>query len=159
VSIDLDDGGRAVTSPASPPFVGALLRLCWHRARRHMNDAIRPNGFTDLQDAHLVVFQYPLPDGVRPSDLARQLRISRQATNYLIAQLEELGYVRRRASPDSERRLIYLTDRGWRVVDAIYASLRQLQEQWADRVGHARFGDFMDVLRVLSADERQADFR
>lgn len=43
--------------------------------------------------------------------------------------------------------------RGWRVVDTIYASPRQLPEQWADKVGRDRFGDFMEVLRVLSAEE------
>jgi DNA-binding MarR family transcriptional regulator len=153
MSIDRDEDRHLEPSqPSSPPFVGALLRLCWQHARRRISDAIRADGFGDLQDAHLIVFQYPLPDGVRPSDLARQLRISRQATNYLIAQLEELGYLQRRASPESDRRLVYLTERGWRVVDSIYASLRQLQEEWANKVGHKRFSDFMRVLRVLSTE-------
>jgi len=31
------------------------------------------------------VFSYPPPDGIRPSDLARRLNISRQAANHLIA--------------------------------------------------------------------------
>ncbi|HEX2137413.1 MAG TPA: MarR family transcriptional regulator [Microvirga sp.] len=139
-----------------PPFIGALLRLCWQRVREHMHAAIRAAGFTDLQEAHFAVFSYPLPDGVRPSELARQLRMSRQATNYLLGQLEQLGYVERRAAPGSERRRVYLTERGWRVVDAIYASLRELQEQWALEVGQDRFRAFMDVLRQLAAREAQA---
>jgi DNA-binding MarR family transcriptional regulator len=142
-------------APPSPPFVGALLRLCWQRVRRHMNEAIRTEGFTDLPDSHLIFFQYPLPDGVRPSDLARQLRMSRQATNYLIAQMEALGYLERRASTEGERRLVYLTARGWRVVDTIYVSLRALQEQWAEKVGRQRFDDLMEVLRTLAEEDER----
>ena len=149
---------RSVQVPyksAAPPFIGALLRLCWQRVRAHMHEAIRPGSFTDLQEAHFAVFSYPLPDGVRPSELARQLRVSRQATNYLIGQLEELGYLEGRSTSDRDQRLVYLTERGWRVADTIYASLRQLQERWADEVGRERFSDFMDVLRLLSTEDQQ----
>ena len=136
-----------------PPFVGALLRLCWQRARNHMHLAIRAAGFTDLQEPHLAVFSYPLPDGVRPSELARQMRMSRQATNYLVGQLEELGYLERRAALGSERRLVYMTTRGWSVAETIYTALRQLQEEWAVDVGHDRFSVFLDVLRRLAEPE------
>src|SRR5687768_9998285 len=110
-----------------PPFVGALLRICWQRARRHMHRGVRAAGFPDLQEAHFAVFSYPLPDGVRPSELARRMGMSRQATNYLVGQLEELGYLERRAAPGRDRKLVYLTGRGWSVAEAIYEALRQLQ--------------------------------
>jgi hypothetical protein len=35
--------------------------------------------------------------------------------------------------------------------------MRELESEWAAKVGAQRFGDFMDVLRLLSAEERQAD--
>jgi DNA-binding MarR family transcriptional regulator len=135
---------------SGPPYVGALLRLCWLRVRARMHDAIRANGFTDLQEAHFAVFSYPLPDGVRPSDLARQLRMSRQATNYLVGQMEALGYLERRVGPHGKRTLVYLTERGWRVAHVIYACLRELQTQWAEEAGRERFRTFMDVLRLLA---------
>jgi DNA-binding MarR family transcriptional regulator len=118
-----------------------------------MHAAIREAGFADLQEAHFSVFSYPLPDGVRPSDLARRMHMSRQAANYLIGQMEELGYLERRAGPGSDRRLVHLTDRGWQVAEVIYASLRRLQEEWAEEVGQERFGDFMAVLREIAARE------
>jgi DNA-binding MarR family transcriptional regulator len=140
---------------ANPPFVGALLRLCWQRARRRIVEAIRAEGFTDLQDAHLVALRYPPPDRVRPSALARQLGMSRQATNYIVAQLEELGYLERRAGPGGARRLIYLTPRGWRVVETIHACMRGLQAEWAAKVGQKRFDVLMAALRELAADEEE----
>jgi len=66
-------------------YVGALLRLCWQRVCARIGDAIRAAGFTDLQETHMQVFSYPPPDGIRPSDLARRLNISRQAANHVIA--------------------------------------------------------------------------
>lgn len=154
MSTDLESENTSEAHGASsPPFIGALLRLSWQRVRGHMHEAIRAAGFADLQDAHFAVFSYPLPNGVRPSDLARQIRMSRQATNYLIAQLEELGYLERRAPEGSERRLVHLTGRGWQVADTIHACLQQLQAQWADEVGSERFSVFMDVLRHLSKED------
>lgn len=148
---------RAGGAEDGPPFVGALLRLCWRRVRDRLHEAIRGAGFTDLQDPHLAVFSYPLPDGVRPSELAHKIGMSRQATNYLIGQMEELGYLERRATKGGgERRLVYLTDRGWQVGDVIFACLRDLEAEWAEEIGPERFGDFMDVLRRLAAAEQQA---
>ncbi|MGP8232311.1 MAG: MarR family winged helix-turn-helix transcriptional regulator [Methylovirgula sp.] len=133
-----------------PPFFGALLRIVWQHVRERMLQAIHDAGFRDFQEAHFAVFSYPLPDGVRPSELARQKRMSRQAINYLIGQLEELGYIERRASGESDRRLIYLSPRGRRVADTIFECLRQLHGEWAEEVGQKRFDLFLDVLRQLS---------
>ena len=148
----------AASLASAPPRFGALLRLCGQHARGYVTDAIRAAGFADLQDAHLVVFQYPIPDGVRPSDLARHIRMSRQATNYLITQLEQLGYLERRCLPDNDRRLVHLTARGRHVFETIFAALRDLQHQWEKKVGRKRFAEFIDVLTTLAEDERQALF-
>ena len=147
-SLGSDAGGEG-----GPPFVGALLRLCWQRVRARMHEAVRAAGFTDLQDAHLAVFSYPLPDGVRPSELARRIGMSRQATNHLLAQMEALGYLERRAPEGGDRRLVHLTERGLRVGETIFACLRDLQAEWAAEIGQEHFRDFMDVLRRLAAEE------
>ncbi|MBI3707312.1 MAG: winged helix DNA-binding protein [Proteobacteria bacterium] len=89
---------------------------------------------------------------MRPSALARQVNMSRQATNYMIVQLEEMGYLTRRAGPDGGRRLVYLTERGRRLGETIFAALRRLQLEWADRVGHRRFAAFIAVLRELAPE-------
>lgn len=135
-------------------FVGALLRLCWQQVRGRMIEAIHAAGFTDLDEAHFPMFTYPPPDEARPSELARRFRMSRQAVNYLIAQLEAAGYLQRRTDRHSGRRLVYLTPRGWQVIETMYATARQLQAEWADKVGRERFADFMEVLRELSGEVR-----
>jgi DNA-binding MarR family transcriptional regulator len=137
------------------PFFGALLRITWQHVRNQMYEAIHDAGFTDFQDAHFAVFSYPLPDGVRPSELARQKRMSRQAINYLLVQLEDLGYVERRSPEGSDRRLIYVSARGRQLVETIFTCLRRLHAEWAEEVGEERFNDFLDVLKQLSARAQQ----
>ena len=53
-----------------PPLIGALLRIPWEDVQRHMLERLHERGFDDLDAAHLNVFQYPGPQGARPSELA-----------------------------------------------------------------------------------------
>ena len=64
-----------------------------------MLERLHEHGFDDLDAAHLNVFQYPGPQGARPSELAARLRISKQALNYLLGELERLDYLERRPIP------------------------------------------------------------
>jgi len=150
-----DDGAAGDRREPSPPFVGGLLRMCWRRVRDRIRESVWAAGFTDLQDAHLALFSYPLPDGVRPSELARRLGASRQAANHLIGQMEALGYLERR-SADGDRRLVHFTERGRGVGVAIFACLRDLEAEWAAEVGPERFDMFMHVLRLLAGQDPPA---
>jgi len=136
-----------------PPFVGALLRMTYRAARRRQLRAQKERGFTDLNQAHLSVLIYPPPDGVRPTDLAEQTYMTKQAMNYLLGQLEALGYVERRAKTKGARRLVYLTQRGWQFFETQWSAMQQLEREWAQIVGQKRFDVFMGVLRQLSSLE------
>ena len=138
------------TVDEGPPYVGALLRQCLEHVRARLEADIKAAGFTDLQPSHLAVFSFPPPDGMRPSDLARRIRMSRQATNHIIGQLEALGYLERRAARKNERRRIYLTPRTWGMVKVVHATLLEVQGEWAAEIGPDRFSDFMTTLRRLA---------
>jgi DNA-binding MarR family transcriptional regulator len=135
--------------PDAPPYVGALLRLAWQQVRAEMLAAIHGAGFGDFQEAHFAIFSFPLPAGAKPSELARQKRMSPQAINYQLVQLEELGYVERRAAAGSGRRLVYLSPRGLEVADVIFACLKRLHADWARQIGPEKFQVFLEVLAAL----------
>src|ERR1044072_5015892 len=102
-------------APASPPppLLGALLRIPLEVIQGRMLTRLAEHGFDDLVLAHLAVLRYPGPDGKRPSDLAAEANMSKQAMNYLLGQLEALGYLERRADPEDLRsKRVYLTERG-----------------------------------------------
>src|SRR5215208_7596318 len=81
--------------PFGPPLIGALLRMPWDAVQQHMLERLHERGFDDFDAAYLTVFQYPGPQGARPSELAARLRISKQALNYLLGGLERLDYLER----------------------------------------------------------------
>src|SRR5262245_58923510 len=136
--------------PFGPPLIGALLRMPWEDVQRRMLDRLHETGFADLDAAHLTVFQYPGPQGARPSDLAARLRISKQALNYLLGQLERLGYLDRRADPEDQRsKRIALTDRGVAAIRVIRDAVAEIEADWAGRLGAARFGQLRALLLEL----------
>jgi DNA-binding MarR family transcriptional regulator len=132
-----------------PPLIGALLRRPWEAVQRHMLERLHERGFDDLEAAHLNVFQYPGPQGARPSELAAQLRVSKQALNYLLGQLEGLGYLERNPDPDDLRsRRIALTTRGVAAVAVIREAVAEMESTWSEQLGQKRF----DQLRELLVD-------
>src|SRR5205809_6062020 len=115
-----------------PPLIGALLRMPWEAVQRHMLERLHERGFADFDAAYLTVFQYPGPQGARPTELATRLRISKQALNYLLGELERLGYLERRPDPDDLRsKRVALTSRGIAAVDAIRAAVADVESAWA----------------------------
>jgi DNA-binding MarR family transcriptional regulator len=114
-----------------------------------MLERLHEQGFDDLEVAHLNVFQYPGPQGARPSELASRLRISKQALNYLLGELERLGYLERHRDPDDLRsKRVALTERGVSAIGVIREAVAETEATWARRLGSRRF----DQLRTLLVD-------
>jgi DNA-binding MarR family transcriptional regulator len=141
----------AEEKPFGPPLVGALLRMPWDAVQRHMLDRLHASGFDDFDAAYLNVFQYPGPQGARPSALAARLRISKQALNYLLGELERLGYLERRPDPDDLRsKRIALTPRGIAAVDVIREAVGEVETEWARQLGPKRFAELRNLLLELN---------
>jgi len=137
-----------------PPFVAGLLRMTYQVARRRQLEVQFEHGFTDLTQAHLNVLVYPPPDGVRPIELAERTFMTKQAMNYLLGELEERGYMERRAEKGRRGVRVYLTRRGWRFFETQWSAMQQLEDEWAAIVGRKDFAGFLGILRRLSARER-----
>ena len=130
-------------------MIGALLRMPLDVVMERMLAGLHADGFTDLNAAHLVLIRWPGPDGRRPSDLAREARMSRQAVNYLLGELERLGYLVRRDDPDDRRsKRVHLTDRGRAVVSSVRGTVRAVEREWEAELG----ADRLDRLRELLQD-------
>jgi hypothetical protein len=80
------------TAASPPPLIGALLRIPFETVRARLLAGLHERGYSDLIAVHLDVFEYPGPDGTRPSELAAQTRMSKRALNYLLRQLEDLDH-------------------------------------------------------------------
>jgi len=146
--------GIAEREPLGPPLIGALLRMPVDAVRRQMIERLHAHGFADIDPAHLIVLRYPGPQGQRPSDLAAQLGMSKQALNYQLGQLERRGYLERRPDPDDQRsRRIVLTRRGVAAAHVIRDAVAELETLWARELGEKRYaqlrGLLVDLNRVI----------
>jgi DNA-binding MarR family transcriptional regulator len=146
---DTDSSSTFTTSPG-PPLVGALLRIPWEAVQRRMLERLHEHGFDNLDAAHLQVFQYPGPQGARPSELAARLRISKQALNHLLGKLERFDYLERRPDPDDLRsKRIVLSPRGVSAIGVIREAVAELETEWAQQLGPKRFAQLRDLLVEL----------
>ena len=135
-----------------PPLIGALLRLPWESVQERLLAGLHERGFSDLSAAHLSVLQWPGPDDLRPSELAVQTRMSKQALNYLLGQLERLGYLARRSDPRDQRfTRIVITARGLRAARAMRDIVREVETDWEQRLGSERFAQLRHLLTDLNA--------
>jgi DNA-binding MarR family transcriptional regulator len=120
--------------------------------QRRIITGLHQAGFDDLGPAHLPVLRYPGPDGKRPVELAAEANMSKQAMNYLLGQLEALGYVERRDDPDDGRfTRVYLTDRGDATREVIRAAVRDVEAEWAKQLGARDLEQLRTLLTQLNA--------
>src|SRR3954452_6124124 len=112
-------------------MIGALLRMPVDAVQARIVDRLHDAGFSDLVPAHFTVMRWPGPQGQRPSDLAAERGMTKQAMNYLLRQLEELGYLRRIEDPHDKRsKRIELTERGYAAAKNIRATVREVEREW-----------------------------
>jgi len=151
LSSDFTKSSAPADVPVGPPLVGALLRMPWEAVQRHMLERLHQHGFADLEAAHLNVFQYPGPQGMRPSELAARVRMSKQALNYLLGQLERLDYLERQPDPgDLRSKQIVLTKRGTTAITVIRQAVAEIETTWAQQLGERRFAQLRSLLLDLN---------
>jgi DNA-binding MarR family transcriptional regulator len=139
-------------------MIGALMRLPWEAVVERLHRALLENGFDDIEGPQLGVLLWPGPEGMRPSELAARMRITKQALNYLLGDLERRGYIERRPDPDDRRsRRIALTDRGRSLIPVIRSAVADTEREWAAALGEARFAQLRELLvelnQVVAANE------
>ena len=95
---------------------------------------------------------------MRPSELAEQMGISKQAMNDLMRQLETKGYLELRPDPfDGRARLITLTERGSELMELSRAVSQDISEKWAQLVGRRRYEAVREtLLQLVEAANRGA---
>jgi DNA-binding MarR family transcriptional regulator len=136
--------------PDYEPQVGALLRMAWEALQAEIYANVGAAGFDDLREAHRPLLRYPPIDGMRPTDLAAHLGLSKQATNDLIRDVEKLDYIRLERDPsDGRARIIRYTERGWRLFQAGSHFSRDVGQRWAQAIGQKQYAQFTVALRAI----------
>jgi DNA-binding MarR family transcriptional regulator len=131
---------------------GLLLFLPYRAMETRVFEELAAAGFDDFTPSQARVFQRIAPTGSRLSDLARQAGITKQSAAFLIDQLERSGYVHRAPDPDDNRaRLVQISERGARSVQAASAAVARVESEWETHLGTRR----MTQLRRILIDLRE----
>ena len=129
-------------------IIALFQRFCW--LDEGLQARLHDHGWPDVNRPQSMVMTNIVSGVVRPSDIARNLGVSRQAIHSTINQMVKLGMVRLDVDPDDRRHMIVsLTDLGARMRKDAQRSLDALTAQIADRLGQDRFDA---LLAALEAD-------
>jgi DNA-binding MarR family transcriptional regulator len=138
-----------------PPLaLGALLRFALHEVRARIFAAVADAGFDDVRPVHVTLFRWPGPEGRRPTEIAADAQISKQAVNDRLRDLERLGYLECHSDPTDDRaRIVRLTARG-RALHRVAIDVQvALEAEWAQQVGEERFAQMRATLRDMVREE------
>ena len=128
-----------------------MMRVVWQWVRDQLYAGVVAAGYDDLNAAHVALWRHPGIDGLRPSQLADHVGITKQSVNDLLGHLERRGYLERVTDPaDGRARVIRLTSKGRRLEETIYAEAGAAQLQIAEIVGPRRFAQLHSTLELLT---------
>jgi DNA-binding MarR family transcriptional regulator len=145
---------QLTTISAEQPMIGALMRMPSEAISARIVAGLHEAGFTDIVSAHLNVLRYPGPESRRPSDLAAEAGMTKQAMNYLLGQLQVLGYLTRKDDPNDQRsKRICLTARGVAVRRAIRRTVREIEGELERELGSDHFALVCELLTRLNDTE------
>ncbi len=138
------------------------IQLLFRDARNAIEAAVRAdlaqNGFGDVAPSHSALLRNVGDDGSRPSDLAAQAGVTRQAITKLVDELERLDLVRRDPDPNDGRGVIIkYTDRGRAGVAIARNRMLALERGYAAQVGADRWAEVRSTLEALFGDVPHED--
>jgi DNA-binding MarR family transcriptional regulator len=122
-------------------------------------DRLKAAGLEDARVSHTHVTAYIKADGSRLTDLAAQARMTLPAMSELVDDLQRLGAVERRPDPsDGRAKLICLTEAGWDAMRTGRQAIAEIELDYAELVGRARFEQATETLDELlrALDSREA---
>jgi DNA-binding MarR family transcriptional regulator len=129
-------------------IIALFQRFCW--LDEGLQARLHDHGWPDVNRPQSMVMTNIVSGIVRPSDIARNLGISRQAIHSTINQMVGLGIVQLDVDPADRRHMIAsLTDLGARMRKDAQRSMDELTAQIAAKLGQDKFDA---LLAALEAD-------
>lgn len=129
-------------------IIALFQRFCW--LDEGLQARLHERGWPDVNRPQSMVMTNIVSGIVRPSDIARNLGISRQAIHRTLSQMIDLGIVTLEPDPDDRRHMVVsLTETGKRMRQDAQQAMDALSEQIAGALGQDRF---KNMLAALEAD-------
>ncbi|OWQ97758.1 MarR family winged helix-turn-helix transcriptional regulator [Sphingopyxis witflariensis] len=129
-------------------IIALFQRFCW--LDEGLQSRLHDHGWPDVSRPQSMVMTNVVSGIVRPSDIARNIGVSRQAIHSTIGQMVTLGIVQLEPDPADRRHMIVsLTDLGARMRQDAQRAMDAMTTQIAARLGQPQFDA---LLAALDAD-------
>ena len=128
-------------------IIALFQRFCW--LDEGLQARLHDHGWPDVNRPQSMVMTNIVSGVVRPSDIARNLGVSRQAIHSTINQMVKLGIVQLEVDPGDRRHMVVsLTDLGARMRKDAQRSMDALTAQIAARLGQDKFDALLTALEA-----------
>lgn len=137
----------AVNEPPVFELLGKALEVAKKRIEAEVADEpIR------LRGSHLRLLSLTPVDGIRPSELAIRVGMTKQSLGEFVATLQETGFLRVDPDPHDRRaRIVAPTEKGIRQQKRTVAIFSDIEDEWRRQVGDDAWVAFRHVLGHLAA--------
>jgi DNA-binding MarR family transcriptional regulator len=126
---------------------GAYLRILSDELRYNMEHELKEKGYTDISPSHGWIFHNIKEEGTRITELAAIAKITKQSMSALVAQLEEGGYVKKKADLTDKRAwLLVLTPKGKKVKETGQEINYSFEKRWEQKLGKKDYHEFRQLL-------------
>jgi DNA-binding MarR family transcriptional regulator len=107
-----------------------------------------------LRPSHLRLLSLTPAAGMRVTDLAARVGMTKQALGEFVAALQQAGLVEVTVDARDRRvRLVRPTAAGRRLQRVLEAAIADTERHWRDQVGEARWAAFREVLTEIGDPE------
>lgn len=132
----------------------------WDWFDNALQNILREHGFPRFNKSQSMMIMYVSAGVNRPIEIARKMRLSRQAIRHIEKQLLEAGVIEARPDPDDKRSKILAISKKTRSLHAqARKTILQLEDLLAERIGIANVAALRAIMNldwgpvVQSADE------
>jgi DNA-binding MarR family transcriptional regulator len=124
-----------------------LLFRRFAQLEAELSARLASGGWHQLTRPQIMLFAYLHGPGSRASDIARHMRISRQAVHQMVKSLEADGLLRQIPDPEQgNAKLIIKTDAGYQLNDIARTYLREIDDNVSAAVGKKQMGILREIL-------------
>ncbi|HEY9092667.1 MarR family winged helix-turn-helix transcriptional regulator [Parasphingorhabdus sp.] len=126
-------------------IIALFQRFCW--MDEGLQSRLHERGWPDVSRSQSMVMTNIVSGIVRPSDIARNIGISRQAIHSTINQMEKLGILQLKVDPKDRRHVILeLTETGKQMRRDAQLAMDSLTTQISNILGQEKFDAMLDAL-------------
>jgi DNA-binding MarR family transcriptional regulator len=143
----------SLVNSETPPHVIDLLGRALSVAKRAMEAEVADEPH-HLRGSHLRLLSLTPPEGMRPTQLAGHVGMTKQSLGEFVATMQQAGFLRVDPDPrDGRARIVRPTDKGRRLQQRILEILAETEQRWREAVGPRNWATFRNVLARIAAEQ------